>query len=69
MLLPKRVQRKKIVGHTKQYPTRSDAKKAVENLRAEINAPMDTVAGMTVRELWATFKSMNFVIQKLIDPL
>jgi integrase len=59
----KRVQRKKVIGDVTKYKTRSDAKKAVENLRAQINADTPLVTTMTVEEAWG-----HFQMNELHDP-
>lgn len=52
-----RVQRKKTIGTVSRYPTQSTAKKAVENLRTEINAQEERIGKMTVREAWGHFQA------------
>ena len=51
-----RVQRKLTIGDTRQYPDKSSAKRAAENLRAEINAADRNVGRMTVTDLWGHFE-------------
>jgi hypothetical protein len=46
----RRLQRKKIIGNIEQFRTESAAKKAVENLRAEINARHDVVGKTTIEQ-------------------
>ena len=58
-----RVQRKKVIGDVTKYKTRSEAKKAVANLRAQINADKPTVTTMTVEEAWGHFQK-----KELHDP-
>jgi integrase len=58
-----RVHRKQIIGDVNRFKTKSEAKKAVENLRAEINASEQRVATMTVEEAWG-----HFQVHELYDP-
>lgn len=51
-----RVQRKKTIGSIERYPKKSDVKREVENLRAEINAQEDRIGKMTIRELFGDFQ-------------
>jgi integrase len=51
----RRVQKKKTIGSVKRFKTESDAKKAVETLRAEVNAQQELLGVMTFRELWGDF--------------
>lgn len=59
----RRVQRKKIIGNIGRVPTRADAKRAIENLRAEINAQQDRLGKMTIKEVWGHFQE-----HELRDP-
>src|SRR5258708_5967196 len=52
----KNIQRRKVIGTLEQFPTLADAKRASENLRAEINARRAHVGKMTVREAWGHFQ-------------
>jgi integrase len=51
----RRVQRKKTIGDNKRYKTESEARRAVEALRAEINAGQEVVGEWTLDRLWADF--------------
>ena len=51
----RRVQRKKTIGTVKRYKTASEAKKAVEFLRAEVNAKREVRAVWTLKQLWGDF--------------
>jgi integrase len=51
----RRVQKKKIIGDEKRFPTETAAKRAVEPLRAEINAHNAVIGEMTFAELWGHF--------------
>jgi integrase len=53
----KRVQKKKTIGSVEKYPKLSDAKRSVENLRAEVNAQQQHVGKMTVKELWSHYQA------------
>jgi integrase len=53
----RRLQRKKVIGDLERYPNKAAAKKAVENLRLEINARQDRVGRITVEELWGHFQT------------
>lgn len=58
-----RVQRKRIVGDLAHLPKLADAKREVENQRAELNASEKPVPKMTVNELWGHFQA-----NELKDP-
>ena len=58
-----RVQRKKTIGDVNRYPKLADAKRAVENLRAEINAQQERVGKTTVADAWG-----HFQLHELRDP-
>jgi hypothetical protein len=51
-----RKHRSRIIGSVKDFPRKADAKRAAENLRAEINAAEERAGKMTVRNAWATFR-------------
>jgi len=51
-----RVQRKKIIGNLSQFPTISDAKRQVENLREMINAQQGRPGKTTVGDAWGHFQ-------------
>jgi integrase len=53
----RRAQRKQVIGDLDRYKTKSDAKKAVGNLRAEINAQQSGFGMKTVEELWGDFEA------------
>jgi integrase len=59
----RRIQRKRIIGDVDRYPNKADAKRAVENLRAEINARQDRLGKMTIEEAWGHFQA-----NELRDP-
>jgi integrase len=59
----RRVQRKKVIGDISRYPTKRDAKKAVDHLRLEINAREERLGKMTVGEAWGHFQA-----HELRDP-
>src|SRR5579875_77852 len=50
-----RLQKKQVAGTVSDYPTKSAAKKAVENLRAEVNAREERAGRMTLDDLWGHF--------------
>jgi integrase len=52
-----RVQRKKVVGDVQHLKTRADAKREVENFRAEINGQQKSIGKLTVNELWGHFQA------------
>jgi len=59
-----RIHRSKVIGSVKRFPSAAKAKLAVDNFRAEINAPEDkTAVVMTVGEAWAHFQA-----NELRDP-
>jgi len=45
----RRVQRKATIGDAERYPNKSDVKREVENLRAEINARQERVSDLRSR--------------------
>lgn len=51
-----RMQKKQVIGTVVEYPTKSDAKRAVESLRSEINAREVRVGRRTVRDAWGHFQ-------------
>lgn len=51
-----RVQRKKVLGTLQRLPTKADAKREVENFRAQINAGLGKIGRMTVGEAWGHFQ-------------
>jgi integrase len=52
-----RKQRKQIIGDVDRFPTKAAAKRAVENLRAEINAQQKRLGKMTIEEVWGHFQA------------
>ena len=52
----RRAQHKQVIGDVNRYKTKSEAKKAVENLRSEINALQERIGLMTVEEAWGHFQ-------------
>ena len=56
----RRVQRKKVIGTLRKYPTKFDAQRAIENFRSEVNAQQERVGKMTVGELWGCFQKGRF---------
>lgn len=58
-----RVQKKKTIGSTKDFPRRSDVQREVENLRSEINARQERAGKMTVADAWG-----HFQLHELRDP-
>lgn len=59
----RRVHRKQVIGDVDRYPTKADAKRAVENVRAEVNAQQEQTGKLTVGELWGHFQA-----KELHDP-
>jgi len=57
-----RVHRKRIIGNQEEYPMLSDAKRAAEPYRAQINAPVAPKM-LTMKELWDHFQK-----NELHDP-
>ena len=53
----RRVQRKKTIGSTSEYPTRASVKMVVGNLRSEINAVPDLTGRVTVEHAWGHFQA------------
>lgn len=51
-----RLQRKKVIGTVDRFPNKSAAKKATENLRAEINARQGGIGKITVESAWGHFQ-------------
>jgi integrase len=58
-----RVQHKKTIGTVEEYPNKSDVKREVENLRAEINAREERAGKMTVAGAWG-----HYQLHELHDP-
>jgi integrase len=54
-----RVQRKRVIGDKKQYPTKSVALRAVEALRIDINVESGSNSAMTVAALIAHYKQVE----------
>lgn len=63
----RRVQRKQVVGDVRRYPTKADAKRSVENLRAEVNAKQSRAGKMTVEGLWGRFQLDRFPTDPTTD--
>ena len=65
----RRVQKKKVIGDVQRYKNKTDAKKAIQNFRAEINAREELKAQpsridkMTIEEAWGHFQA-----NELCDP-
>jgi len=59
----RRAQRKKVVGDLARFPTKTAAKKAVDNFRVEINARQDCVGKITFEQAWG-----HFQLHELRDP-
>jgi len=55
----RKVQRKRIIGTKKQYPTESSAWRAVDALRLDINADCFSTSDLTVDEVIAHYKSIE----------
>lgn len=55
-----RLQRKKVIGDVKKFPTKSDAKKSIESFRAEVNAQQERLGKLTVGQLWGKFQQERF---------
>ena len=55
-----RVHRKRVIGDLNSYPTKSDAKKSIEDFRARINAQPEPSEQMTVKKLWDLFQHERF---------
>jgi integrase len=53
----RRIQRKQVIGDIDRFRRRSDAKRAVENLRSEINSRQRHIGRVTVTELWGHFEA------------
>jgi hypothetical protein len=54
---------KKVIGDVDRLPRKADALRAVERLRAEVNAAQDRLGKMTLAGAWAHFNCTNFAIQ------
>ncbi|WP_263375311.1 tyrosine-type recombinase/integrase [Granulicella aggregans] len=63
-----RVQRKKTIGDVRRLKTKDDVKRAVENLRAEINAQQEHLGKVTMRELIGHFQAEELSILKDGEP-
>jgi integrase len=58
-----RLHRSRVLGTVKEFKTKADAKRAAENLRAEINAVEDRAGRMTIADAWGHFQA-----HELRDP-
>jgi integrase len=54
---------KKVIGVLDRYPTEASAKRAVEQLRIEINAEQERIGKVTIAEAWEHFQA-----HELLDP-
>jgi integrase len=52
-----RVQIKRVIGPVDRYPTEASAKRAVEQLRIEINAERELIGKITIAEAWEHFQA------------
>jgi integrase len=59
----RRLHRSRVLGTVKEYKSKTDAKRAAENLRAEINAAEGRAGRMTVDDAWGHFQA-----NELEDP-
>jgi integrase len=59
----RRVQKKRVIGTVDRYATPAAARRAVENLRIEINAERNRIGKVTVLEAWEHFQA-----HELRDP-
>ena len=63
-LTGKRVQHKRVIGTVEQHKTLTEAKRAIDNLRLEVNSPTEAKIGrVTVAEAWGHFQA-----NELRDP-
>ena len=54
----KRVQHKRVIGTVEQHKTLTEAKRAVDNLRLEVNSPTEAkIGGVTGAEAWGHFQA------------
>lgn len=58
-----RVQRKKVLGNIERLKTKAEAKREVDNFRAQINAGVEKIGRMTLSEAWVHFQE-----HELYDP-
>lgn len=59
----RRVQKKRVIGALDRYSTEASAKRAVEQLRIQINAEQDRIGKVTIAEAWEHFQA-----HELYDP-
>jgi integrase len=52
----RRTHRSRVLGTVKEYKSKADAKRATENMRAEINAAEGHAGRMTVEDAWGHFQ-------------
>ena len=52
----RRVQRKKVLGNVEQLKTKAEAKREVENFRAQINSELEKIGRMTLGDAWGHFQ-------------
>jgi hypothetical protein len=65
----KRVHRSRVLGTTKEFKSKAEAKRAGENLRAEINAAEGRAGRMTVESAWGTSRRTSSKILALTAAL
>jgi integrase len=59
-----RVQRKKVLGNVERLRTKAEAKREVENFRAQINAELEKIGRMTLGEAWGHFQEHELRVNR-----
>jgi integrase len=59
-----RVQRKKVLGNVNRFKTKAEAKREVENFRAQINSELQKIARMTLGEAWGHFQEHELRVNR-----
>jgi integrase len=59
-----RVQRKKVLGNVERLKTKAEAKREVENFRAQINSELQKIGRMTLGQAWGHFQDHELRVNR-----
>jgi integrase len=59
-----RIQRKKVLGNVERLKTKAEAKREVENFRAQINSELQKISRMTLGEGWGHFQEHELRVDR-----
>jgi integrase len=59
-----RIQRKKVLGNVDRLKTKAEAKREVENFRAQINSELQKIGRMTLGEAWGHFQEHELRVDR-----